>query len=286
VNEEPVVSEQVEDPDDSTELFRLVGKQIKLLRERKGMTQRQLAEAIGYSEDLVSSVERGRRIPQPEFLVAVDKELDAGGLLVVTTEEIAKAKAKALTRHPAWFRMFASLETQSAARDEFSPDFIPGLLQTEAHARALFSMRKPVVPEETIDKWTRLRMARQELLEGAMIPECTWVIEEAVLHRPIGGREVHRGQLQKLLRMGGRRGVELQVLPMSSAEFTGMTGPFILLTPKNGLRVGYLEVQTVNHLTRHPEEVRNLALKYGNLRAHALTPQESLALIEKMLGEL
>jgi transcriptional regulator with XRE-family HTH domain len=286
VNEEPVVEGPEEDPYDGTELFRAIGKQIKLLRERKGMTQRQLADLIGYSEDLVSSVERGRRIPQPEFLVAVDRELDAQGLLVATTEEIGKAKAKVLARPAAGFRALVRLEAQAAARDEFSLDHIPGLLQTEEHARALFSKRKPAVSQESINDWTQRRLSRQEVLEGWPVPECTWVIEEAVLHRPVGGRVVHRRQLEKLLRMGGRPGVEIQVLPMHRAEYAGTTGSFIVLTPKNGQRVGYLEAQALTYLTKDPEEVRNLALRFSHLRAQALPPQESSALIEKMLGEL
>ncbi|WP_035840631.1 helix-turn-helix domain-containing protein [Kitasatospora azatica] len=278
--------EAPEDPDDSTEFFRAIGKQLKLLRERAGLTQKQLADRLGYSEDLVSSVERGRRIPQPEFLEAADTFLKAGGLLIVTQEEIKKAKAKAQVKHPAWFRVFARHETAAVERHEYSTHDISGLLQTEDHARAVFSMRKPLLAEQTIEDRVVARLARQEILEGWPTPEASWIIEEAVLRRPIGGLRVHRGQLEKLLQVGRKRSVELQVMPQDRPEHAGLSGPFVLLTPRGKSQLGYIEVQSFSQLITDPEEVRILAAKYSSLRAQALTPPESLALIEKMLGEL
>ncbi|MFE0458856.1 Scr1 family TA system antitoxin-like transcriptional regulator [Kitasatospora sp. NPDC058965] len=276
--------EDPEEPDDSAAFFRALGKQIKLLREQRGLTQRQLADRIGYSEDLVSSVERGRRIPQPEYLATVDRAVEAGGLLSVTTEEVARAKAN--VKHPAFFRTYAKLETCAVEMHEFSIQNIPGLLQTEEHARAVFSLRRPLLPEQIIEERVVARMARQEVLEKWPPPEATWIIEEAVLHRPVGGREIHGRQLEKLLRVGRKRNVELQVMPLARTEHAGLGGPFNLLTPKGRPQIGYIEAQSFSHLIRDPEVVRILAAQYGSLRAQALTPAESLSLIEKMLGDL
>ncbi|MDH6117287.1 transcriptional regulator with XRE-family HTH domain [Kitasatospora sp. GAS204A] len=278
--------EAPEDSDDSTEFFRAIGKQLKVLRERANLTQKQTADLFGYSEDLISSLERGRRVMQKEFLLAVEMKLDAGGLFEVIQDEVEQAKLKAKVRHPAFFRSYARLEALAVERHEYSIHDVPGLLQTEDHARAVFAMRKPLLAEQTIEDRVMARMARQELLDRWPAPELSWIIEEAVLRRPIGGRAVHTGQLEKLLKVGRKRNVELQVMPLDRIEHAGLSGSFILLTPKGKPQLGYIEAQSFSHLTRDHEEVRILAAKYGSLRAQALTPPESLALIEKMLGEL
>ncbi|WP_329568577.1 helix-turn-helix domain-containing protein [Kitasatospora sp. NBC_01266] len=279
--------EELEDTDDSTDFFRAIGKQLKLLRERAGLTQNQTGVLLGYSEDLISSLERGRRVVQKEFLTSADVKLDAGGMLTVIQDDVEQAKAKAkVRRHPAFFRGYVRLEPLAVELHEYSNHHIPGLLQTEEHARALYAMRKPLLAEQTIEDRVMARIARQDLLDRWPAPELSWIIEEAVLRRPIGGRAVHAGQLAKLLAVGRKRNIELQVMPLDRPEHSGMGGPFVLLTPKGKPRLGYIEIQNLSHLITDPEEVRILAAQYGSLRAQALTPPESLALIEKMLGEL
>jgi transcriptional regulator with XRE-family HTH domain len=274
-----------EDDEASGDLFRAIGKQIKVLREGAGLTQRELGERLAYGEDLISSLERGRRIPQPDFLRAADELLSAGGVLKAAIEDVEKAKAKARVRHPAWFRDYARLEAEAVEVNDYSSHDIPGLLQTERRARALYAMRRPLLDEETIEQRVAARLARQEILTRWPAPLVTSVIEEAVLRRPIGGWEVHQEQLEQLFRLGQLRSLELQVMPLERTEHAGMGGPFILLTPKGKPQVGYIEAQNVTRLVTDPEEVRVLAAQYGSIRAQALTPRESLVLIEKMLGE-
>jgi hypothetical protein len=240
---------------------------------------------LGYGEDLISSLERGRRTPQPEFLDAADDLLDAGGLLKATKEDVARAKARARVRHPAWFRDYARLEAEAVEINFYNNRDIPGLLQTERRTRALYEMRKPLLDEETIEQRVASRMDRQEILTRWPPPMVTSVIEEVVLRRPIGGREVHKEQLGRLLELGQLRTVELQVMPTNRAEHAGMGGPFTLLAPKGKPQVGYTEVQAVARLSTDMDEVRILAARYGSIRAQALTPRESLALIERMQTE-
>ena len=277
--------EPAEDADEAVDLFRAVGKQVKLLRERAGLTQRELGDRLGYGEDQISSVERGRRIPQPEFLDAADDLLGAGGLLKAAKEDVARAKAKARVKHPAWFRDYARLEADAVELSFFSTLSMPGLFQTENYARALFVMRKPLLDETTIEQRVAARLARQELLTRWPSPIVSSIVEEAVLQRPIGGPEVHREQLEHLLRLGRLRSTELQIMPTAGDEHAAMGGPFTLLTPKGRPPVAYLEIQNISRLITDAEEVRILAARYGCLRAQALTPRESLTLIEKMLGE-
>ncbi|MCX5037898.1 MULTISPECIES: helix-turn-helix domain-containing protein [Streptomyces] len=278
--------EPPEDADGLLDLNKAVGRQVKLLREHAGLTQKELGDRLGYGEDLVSSLERGRRTPQPEFLDAADDLLGAGGLLKATKEDVARAKARARVRHPAWFRDYARLEGEAVEVNDYSSHDIPGLFQTERRARALYGMRTPLLDEETIEQRVVSRLARQDILAKWPPPMVTAVIEESVLRRPIGGAEVHKEQMSHLLALGRLRSVELQVMPLERDEHAGMGGPFILLTPKGKPQVGYVEVQDIARLATDAEEVRILAARYGSIRAQALTPRESLALIERMQTEL
>ncbi|MEU7566334.1 helix-turn-helix transcriptional regulator [Streptomyces fradiae] len=270
----------------SGDLMRAVGKQVKLLRERAGLTQRELGDRLGYSEDLVSSLERGRRTPQREFLEAADEVLDAGGLLRATIEDVERAKAKARVRHPAWFRDYARLEREAVEINFYNCHDIPGLFQTERRIRALYEMRKPLLDEETVEQRVVSRLARQDILTQWPPPMITAVVEEVVLQRPLGERDVHSEQLEQLLRLARLRNVELQVMPTGRTQHAGMGGSFILLTPKGKPQLGYVEAQSSSRLVTDAEEARIMAARYGSIRAQALTMQESLALIEKMVAEL
>ncbi|MFD4908880.1 helix-turn-helix domain-containing protein [Kitasatospora purpeofusca] len=274
-----------EDLSEVSDFLKAIGKQIKLLRERAGLTQKEFAKKVGYTESLIGAVEQGKRTPQRELLEASERVLDAGGLLIVTSDDIESAKAKARVRHPEWFRGYAKLEAKAQELHCVSLYSIPGLLQTEAHARAVFSMRHPVLSEDVIEARVAARMARQEVLSKWPRAVFSWVIDEGVLRRPLGGWDVHSAQLRHLLAIGNTRGMVLQVLPVDREEHAAVDGPFILITPKDRTQMAYIEVQTSSRLITEQREVRIMNARYGTLRAQAHTPQESLALIEKILGE-
>ncbi|MFB8167257.1 Scr1 family TA system antitoxin-like transcriptional regulator [Kitasatospora purpeofusca] len=274
-----------EDLSEVSDFLKAIGKQIKLLRERAGLTQKEFAKKVGYTESLIGAVEQGKRTPQRELLEASERILDAGGLLIVTSDDIESAKAKARVRHPEWFRGYAGLEAEAEELNNWSMWDFPGLLQTEAHARAVYEMRQPLLSEETIEMRVMARMARQEVLTKWPRAMFSWVIDESVLRRPMGGWEVHAAQLRHLIEVGSTRGMVVQVMPLDRTEHAGMGGPFILITPKGRSQMGYIEVQTSSRLISDQSEVRILNARYSTLRSQAHTPPESLKLIEKILGE-
>ncbi|MFF2354796.1 Scr1 family TA system antitoxin-like transcriptional regulator [Kitasatospora sp. NPDC058115] len=274
-----------EDLSEVSDFLRAVGKQIKLLRERAGLTQKEFAKQVGYTESLIGAVEQGKRTPQRELLEAAERVLDAGGLLLVVADDIEQAKAKARVRHPEWFRGYAGLEGIAEELHCVSLYSVPGLLQTEAHARAVFAMSQPLLSEEVIETRVAARMARQEILTKWPRAVFGWVIDESVLRRPLGGWDIHEEQLRHLLKVGSMRGMVIQVMPLDRTESAGTGGPFILITPKGRQQMAYIEVQTSSRLITAQEEVRVMNARYGTLRAQAHTPQESLSLIEKILGE-
>ncbi|MFJ8308903.1 MULTISPECIES: Scr1 family TA system antitoxin-like transcriptional regulator [unclassified Streptomyces] len=272
--------------DGTAHLFKALGKQMKVLRERAGLSQRELGAMVSYGEDLISAIERGVRTPQPEFLERVDELLGANGVLMAAVPEVRAALARSRTRHPDWFRDYADAEAKAVALHDYSTQAIPGLLQTEEYARAIFTHRRPLLDEGTIEKRVADRLARQQLFEHWPGPTFSFVLEEAALQRPTGGRGVQANQLRQLLRFGRLRTVELQVMPVDREDHPSQDGSFILLTPKGRQQVAYTEIYGHPRLITDPEEVRVFSDRYGIIRARALTPQESLSLIEKMLGEL
>ncbi|MEU6810096.1 helix-turn-helix transcriptional regulator [Streptomyces sp. NPDC046831] len=272
--------------DEVADLFRALGRQIKVARERAGLSQKELGDRIGYGEEMISSVERARRTPQPELLAAVDRLLDCGGLLASAAEDVERAKTRRRVRHPEWFRDYARLEAEAVELCYFANQAVPGLFQTQEYARAVFASRQPLFDEDTIEQRVAARMARQALMTRWPAPTVSAIIQESVLRQPFGGPVVQRGQVEQLVRIGRLRHVEIQVMPTASEDHAGMGGPFTLLTPKGRPQVAYLEVQHFSRLVTDPEEVRVLAAKHGSIRGQALAPRESLCLLEKMLGDL
>lgn len=277
--------ERPAEEDGTANLFRAIGKQIKVLRVGAGLSQKELGARAHCGEDLVSAMERGVRTPQPEFLELADPLLGAGGVLLAAIDDVREAQKKSRTRHPDWYRGYAKLEAEAVELHFYANQGVPGLLQTEDYARAVFSHRRPLLDEETIERRVADRMARQQIFERWPSPSFTYVLEEAVLRRPIGGLAVLKGQLSHLLRIARKRTVEIHVLPTDTEEHPNLDSAFNLLTPKGHQEVAYTETQGHPRLITDPEEVRLIADRYGSMRGMALNPRESLALIEKMLGE-
>ncbi|MFB6548834.1 Scr1 family TA system antitoxin-like transcriptional regulator [Streptomyces sp. NPDC056405] len=263
----------------SAGILHVFGRQLKLCRERAGLDRAELGSRAGYSASTIASFEQGRRIPSPKFIDCADEVLDAGGLLKAGKEEVARAQ------YPAFFRDAARLEAQAVVLHVYANQAVPGLLQTDEYARAVFTMRRPLLDAETVEQRVVARLARQEIFGRKPMPIISFVIEESVLRRPLGGRGVMRGELEQILLHGHRRNVEIQVMPTEREEHAGLSGPFTLIETAEGQRIGYAEVHKDSRLYTERKVVRELEEQYGLLRAAALSPRESLALIEKLLGE-
>ncbi|MER5739471.1 MULTISPECIES: helix-turn-helix transcriptional regulator [unclassified Streptomyces] len=278
--------EKPSEVDGTAHLFKALGKIIKVLRTNAGLSQAQLASITHCSEDLVSSIERGVRTPQPEFLVRADEALGGTGVLTATVEDTEQALSRARTRHPDWFRSFAAAEAEALAVHYFAPQAVTGILQTHGYAEAVFRHRRPLYDEETIEKRLADRLARQAIFEKQPAPTMSFVIEEAALRRPLGGRDAFREQLQRVITVARLRNVHLQVMPLECEEHPALEGEFILLTLRRKREVAYIESYGYARLITDPEEVRMYSERYGIMRAQALTPRESLEHLEKLLGEL
>ncbi|WP_406355575.1 helix-turn-helix transcriptional regulator [Streptomyces sp. NBC_01635] len=268
------------DDEEAGAVMRTVVRQLKLWRESAGLTQAEFGAAIQYGEEMVSSVERGRRIPRPEYLDAADEVLGAGGRISAMKGDVAEA------RYPKKVRDVKRLEAEAIEICSYNNCVIDGLLQIEAYVRAVFSSRRPQFAEEELEQRVAARLDRQEIFcTPTARPLFSFVLCEATLRRLIGGKMVMRNQLERLSEVARLRNVDLQVLPLSREENSGLGGPFRLLKLKDGAAVGLNEVQLTNRVITDPKETTVLDMRYGIIRAQALTPRESLAFIEKVLGE-
>ncbi|MFF0700542.1 helix-turn-helix domain-containing protein [Streptomyces tendae] len=270
----------VDGTDSGNGFLRCFGRQMKLLREAAGLTQAELGAQVGYGEAQIASVEQGRRIPKPELVDSVDRVVGGGGVLSAMKGEVGRA------RYPGFFREFVRLEGEAVELHAYDALLVNGLLQCEEYARAVFEMWRPLLDEETVEQRLAARMGRQKIFARRPAPLMSFVIEETALRRPLGGKRVLRGQLEQLLLVGHQRNVEIQVMPIERDQHASLGGPFTLLLTKGRRRMAYVEAQSQSVVHSDPVKVQNLEATYGILRAQALTPQESLGWIERLLGEL
>ncbi|MFP8963051.1 helix-turn-helix domain-containing protein [Streptomyces nanhaiensis] len=257
------------------------GKLVRFFREREGLTQQSLADAIGYSLEQVASVEQGRRPAKAAFTGAAERVLKAGGALDTLQEDVDRAQL------PAFFQDVAALELEAISRFSYDPLLVPGLLQTERYAHALLDSHFPPLAEEVVEQRVVARLARQALLtrrSPAIV--FVFIVEESALRRVVGGREVMREQLEKLLECSRMRNVEIQVMPTERGAHSGLNGPMVLLETHGHGQYVYVEAQDVVSVRSDRREVSEFWMRYGMLRTQALSTEESARLIERVAGEL
>lgn len=203
--------------DDHPAIWVGYGKLVRLFRERAGLTQTQLADAVGYSCEQVASIEQGRRQAKSAFTEAAERVLGAGGVLAELQEDVDRAKL------PKFFQDFAGIEAEAVSRFAYDPLVVPGLLQTPEYARALLCGHCPPLDEETIDQRVDARMSRHSLLTRSPMVELSFIIGELALRNPVGDAQLMRAQLQRLLTVCALQNVELQVMPSEGAYMSVST---------------------------------------------------------------
>ncbi|MEV5757757.1 helix-turn-helix transcriptional regulator [Streptomyces tendae] len=269
------------DPDDEwgVAVITTVGRQLKLRREAAGMRAGDFGVAVGYGEDLVYKVEGGKRIPRQEYLDRADEVLDAGGLISAAWEDVKKV------RYPKKVRELGKLEGKAVEIGLYECNIIAGLLQTPEHARTLIEAAQPPYSPDDVDRMVAARLARQSVYERDPAPSMHFVLEEAPLRRQVGGTMVWRQQLERLLEVGRLHNVTLQVMPTNADAHPGLDGRIELLKFPDGTAVGRSDGAFNGRPITDPKHLRIVELRYGTIRAQALSPRESCAFIETLLGE-
>ncbi|MEU9034660.1 helix-turn-helix transcriptional regulator [Streptomyces sp. NPDC048352] len=269
------------DPEDEqgAAVLAALGRQLRAWREEAGMRAADFGTEVGYGEDLVRKVEAGKRIPRPEYLDRADEVLRAGGKITAMKADMEQV------RYPKKVRNLAKLERQAVELSAYGSHNIHGLLQTDDYARALFEMWQPPHTKEEVERGLAARMARRSIFGRDPVPALCFVQEEVTLRRRIGGTMVMRGQLERLLEVAKLRHVTIQVMPTDVEEHAGMGGLIQVLKFADGSAVGRCEGAFNGRPVSDPRQVRILEQCHAMIRSQALTPRESVAFIEQVLGE-
>lgn len=260
----------------------LFGAKLRGHREGRGWSLETLSAHVLVSRAHLARVEKAASMPPPELPAKLDEFFETDGIF---TDLYALAKREA---HPDQFRRRMELEARAVVIREYSPQVVPGLLQTEAYARAQFHLHDPKASPERIEELWSLRLSRQALLLGDPRPDYSVILDEAVLRRAYGSPAVMREQLSKLvdLALTPTPASFVQVVPFSHGGHALAGGSLALWTLDTGEAVAYEESASSGTLIEEKTEVLSKIRAYDLLSASALSPVESADLIRSALEGL
>lgn len=263
---------------------------LKRLRDQSGMTADEAAKVVGISKSALSRIENAQVSVMPPV---ASKLLELYGVEDADIEALVQVAREARKRGwwqayddvlPEWFEVYVGLEAEAAEIKTLQHQLIPGLLQTAEYARAVISAEHPDASDEEIYRRVELRMKRQKTENG---PKLWIVLDEAALHRPVGGNEVMKAQLQRLVKTGKHSGVTIQVLPFASGEHASMGSAFSILSFPEPADPGIVYVETrAGSLYLEGQQVKEYSTIFQHLVATALGQKESAAMITDVMQRL
>ncbi|MBG0816013.1 helix-turn-helix transcriptional regulator [Planomonospora sp. ID82291] len=255
----------------------LFGFELRRHRKARGWSQMRLSRAVSYSVGTISMIETARRSPTEDFARHCDEVLEAEGALMRLWPMVNHASA------PPWFRPWLDVEATAEALRSWEPIVMPGLLQIEDYARAVLGGEIGATPEQ-VDEQVTARLERQSILRRSKPPLFWTVIDEGVLHRPIGSPNTMAAQLAHLLEVGQTPRITIQILPFSAYCTSGLAGGFAIASAHGVSDTAYVESAGVmSRVTERPEDVSLLTYRYEGIRSEALSQRESLKMIEEAL---
>ena len=278
-----------------TVLRMLLGAQLRRLRESAGVTRDDAGYHIRASGSKISRMELGR---------VSFKERDVTDLLeFYGIDDVAeKEKLVQLTREanatpwyqkfqdvvPDWFHVFVGLEEAAQLIRVYEVQFVPGLLQTEEYARAVILQGAPGLDPDEVERRVALRMGRQKLLTRENPPRYWVVMDEAALRRPMGGRDVHVGQIERLIDLVGEPNITIQVMPFRYGGHAAEGGAFTIMRfPETDLPdVVYMEYLTGAHYIDKPEEVERYAAVMERLSVAGTSPDKTREILTGVLKDI
>ncbi|MCX4551318.1 MULTISPECIES: helix-turn-helix transcriptional regulator [unclassified Streptomyces] len=251
------------------------GWELRRQREANNLRQAQLGDIMFCTGSLVGQVETTKKIPTRDFSERVDAALGTDGTFSRLVGLVLRSQL------PTWFQPYAEMEARAAYISTYQAQLVYGLLQTEEYARALLGVDHP----GKVDEMVAARLERQRILEGENPPALWIILSEAVLLQEVGGRDVMRRQLARLLKFRDDPWVKIQVLPFSVGQHTGLMGSFNLLRFDDDPDLFYVESYDQGHMTANPQVIKERSVGYARLQATALSPEDSATLIARVMEE-
>ncbi|MDX3096336.1 helix-turn-helix transcriptional regulator [Streptomyces sp. ME01-24h] len=274
----------------------LLGSQLRRLREAQGITREAAGYSIRASESKISRMELGR---------VSFKERDVADLLTLygITDDFERTALLGLVREanvagwwhgfgdvlPAWFQTYVGLEESASDIRSFETQFVHGLLQADDYSRAVIELGHPNASADEVERRIVLRQRRQKLLTSEHAPRITAVMDEAVVLRGFGGRQVMRAQLAHLVEVSQQPHVTVQLLPLAFTGYSaGASGTFTQLTfPEPDVSdVVYVEQLTGAMYIDKREEVDQYRVVMARLRADCLSPEATRDRLNAVLRDI
>ncbi|MBP0460232.1 helix-turn-helix domain-containing protein [Streptomyces montanisoli] len=252
------------------------GAEVRLERERLGMSRAELGKEACCGYSLVAKIESGDRVPALDFAETCDRVFPHAGGRFVRLWPLALRYA-----FPPWFRRYVELEWSATAVRMFHPLLLPGIVQTEAYAREVLRTGRPT----NLDHLVSARMERQRILTRDDPPRLWIVLDEGVLRRAVGGSDVMCGQLERLRALADSPPHVVQIIPSSIAVYPGSGSPFGLLSFEEGPDVVHVDGFPKGYVLAESEDVASATSAYDLLAATALPPDESAPLIDSILKD-
>ena len=254
----------------------LLGAELRHRREAAGFSQEELGAPLFVSGSFIGQLEAGTRRMQPDQAQKLDEVLEAGGFFARNCVALKQSK------YPDHFAEAAEAERLATTIKEYAPLLIPGLLQTEAYARAVFRGGLPTATDQVVDDLVTARLERAQLLADPTTPLFWTVLDEALLRRRSGGAAVMAEALSHVAALARQHRVIVQVLPFSAGAHMALEGPLKLMSFSDAPSLAYLQGLDTGKLQDDPATVRHYELTYDLVAASALSPEASLALIESV----
>jgi hypothetical protein len=259
------------------------GNEVRTARATAKMAQPELGSRVGYDATYVSKVETGSIVPDDKFVIALD---DVFPNMNGWFSRFWRDSPKWRDHYREWFKQWVEAEQRALTVRTWQPLLIPGLLQTEDYARAVFEAWRSVDGDGDTDTDVDARLARQAIFDRPSPPSFGAVIDESVLYRGIGGPKVMHDQLLHLADMSERPRVSVQIVPADVGAHVGLLGGFDIAgfadsTPS----IVYLESPDEGETTKHPASVARIGITYDALRDEALGGRASRDLIRKVAEE-
>ncbi|MEE4595379.1 helix-turn-helix transcriptional regulator [Streptomyces sp. DSM 41524] len=268
------------------------------LRERCGLTQVQVAERAGVSKTTVSRYEmwQDRARIRWATVKALADACEASAEEREALVQVAKSQTEGWwvgnSAVPEWLDPLVSFEHEAEYEHLYANTVIPGLLQTRDYARAVHQAREVRSPDDEIERMVDARIQRQGILDRDPALHLWIVLDEAVLRRDVGDREVMAEQMAHLHDMARRPNIDIQVLPFSAGAHAAGAGHFVILgrnderNPLNSMAVVYIEMRRRGLYLDEAEEVTAYKLTFDYLRSQAADASASLRLLAKARQEL
>lgn len=257
------------------------GEMLKHVREASGLSREELAARANLSPSTIKAYEDAQRSPvrrTVEEQIEPAPGLHSNGVLLKLWEEFEEAMN--YTVFPMWVADLIDKEREADAIRWFSLALVPGLLQTEDYARALMATRLRTTADE-IEQRIAERMKRQEILDRENPPLVLAVIDEAALHRPVGGRHVMAEQVRRLIDVADGPNVKIKVIPASTGAHEGLSGSFGILDFKDKAGFGFAETALDGQALTEPDDVEGLRIKWDSLNGEGASWSASKALMEE-----